>query len=662
MRHINYPLRPATHRPMYMMHKYWARKPHNLVRAYIENYTSEGDLVLDPFCGSGVTVAESLVTGRRAIGVDVNPLAILLTRVTVEKVDPELLTDAFSGIRNRVVPKTSEFYETRCPQCGKRATTTHVVWVRGEAGPRVESVKISCPQCKELAFGLDNTPELLTREERKQEELRDKFEGLVRERGLWYPKVEFRYGSGKKFLQLRHDLIGKPAMDELFTPRNLLVLATIFKEIRSLPDSTRSQRKVKESLLTTFTSSLGQASKMVWVIRKRRGKLLENPQVGSWTHHFFWNPNEYFEVNAWNCFKTRFQKTVVGKVDLASRFSDGRCEEPVEVFDLGALGNPTGGLPYMLLQGDLTSIIREKNPNWSRGTLVDFIFTDPPYGDSIQYHELSSFWNAWLLGGKLGDPSREIVVNKRQGKGLTEYRQMLEETFRTCYSMLKPGKYMVITFHNTEFKYRNALLRSVLDAGFVLDHVIFQHPARRSIKSYLHPRRSVPGDYFLRFLKPVKPQGLSSSRTSRRISLEEQVDALRRAILEILGKRGEPTSFPCMMNAMDSLLVSWGILQDISAEAFEETFYKSQLLTISPGGAVWVEDPNLLPHQGAPLSDKIADYIKGHFKAKGMTSAGRKLSKSELRELLQDLFIEFRGPLTPDEFFVKDYLRERGRL
>ncbi len=43
--HIDYPIVAKTHPSMYLMHKYWARKPHNVVAKYIERYTEEGDVV-----------------------------------------------------------------------------------------------------------------------------------------------------------------------------------------------------------------------------------------------------------------------------------------------------------------------------------------------------------------------------------------------------------------------------------------------------------------------------------------------------------------------------------------------------------------------------------------------------------------------------------------
>ncbi len=44
-------LMPASYTGLYSMHKYWGKKPHNIVRSFIERYTQSGDLVLDPFLG-----------------------------------------------------------------------------------------------------------------------------------------------------------------------------------------------------------------------------------------------------------------------------------------------------------------------------------------------------------------------------------------------------------------------------------------------------------------------------------------------------------------------------------------------------------------------------------------------------------------------------------
>lgn len=63
------------------MHVYPAKFPAQLPRRLIKEYAREGDVILDPFCGSGTTLVEARLAGHDAIGVDVNGLAALLSKV-----------------------------------------------------------------------------------------------------------------------------------------------------------------------------------------------------------------------------------------------------------------------------------------------------------------------------------------------------------------------------------------------------------------------------------------------------------------------------------------------------------------------------------------------------------------------------------------------------
>jgi len=53
----------------------------------IRRFTEFGETVLDPFCGSGTTLVETIIAGRRAIGFDVNPIACLISRAKVHPLD-----------------------------------------------------------------------------------------------------------------------------------------------------------------------------------------------------------------------------------------------------------------------------------------------------------------------------------------------------------------------------------------------------------------------------------------------------------------------------------------------------------------------------------------------------------------------------------------------
>lgn len=72
-------------------HSFPAKFPPQLPRQFIEGLTDPGDVVLDPMAGSGTTVLEAYLAGRCSIGFDIDPLALLLSRVKVTPLDLELV-------------------------------------------------------------------------------------------------------------------------------------------------------------------------------------------------------------------------------------------------------------------------------------------------------------------------------------------------------------------------------------------------------------------------------------------------------------------------------------------------------------------------------------------------------------------------------------------
>src|ERR1039457_3726439 len=64
----------------YGVHPYFTRRPANVVRDYVERYSEAGDVVLDPFGGTGVTAIEAFLLGRCAIQNDLNPFANFIAR------------------------------------------------------------------------------------------------------------------------------------------------------------------------------------------------------------------------------------------------------------------------------------------------------------------------------------------------------------------------------------------------------------------------------------------------------------------------------------------------------------------------------------------------------------------------------------------------------
>jgi DNA modification methylase len=79
--------------PVHSFHRYFGKLIPGLPAFAIEKYTKVGDIVLDPFSGSGTTVVEAKEKNRIGIGVDLNPLAILVAKVKTTWIDEIVLTE-----------------------------------------------------------------------------------------------------------------------------------------------------------------------------------------------------------------------------------------------------------------------------------------------------------------------------------------------------------------------------------------------------------------------------------------------------------------------------------------------------------------------------------------------------------------------------------------
>jgi DNA modification methylase len=66
-----------------------------LVKKLIEKYSCENDLVADLFAGCGTTLVEAKIHGRKSIGVDINPVAELITKAKTNPIDPDRLKKRF---------------------------------------------------------------------------------------------------------------------------------------------------------------------------------------------------------------------------------------------------------------------------------------------------------------------------------------------------------------------------------------------------------------------------------------------------------------------------------------------------------------------------------------------------------------------------------------
>jgi adenine-specific DNA methylase len=217
--HIERQIPPLSHTPMYVWHKYWARKTWNVVAEFVKTYCPEGGIVLDPFAGSGVVAMEAVKAGRKAIVCDLLPISTEITRLTLKPVNLEHLRQAFERVEQRVKNKILKLYRTTCRKCRYEFPFACAVWEQGKC---TEIRYESCPQCGDRQ---EKNCDL----NRSDRTLLGKIESM--RVSAWYPRNRLYYTDGTPFMKKER----YETLDQLFTRRNLIALAWLMEAIEKEP-------------------------------------------------------------------------------------------------------------------------------------------------------------------------------------------------------------------------------------------------------------------------------------------------------------------------------------------------------------------------------------------------------------------------------------------
>jgi len=468
-------IEPAkSYRGIYAMHKYWGKKPFNVISEFIKKYSEAGDTVLDSFCGSGITLIEAVKLNRKAVGIDLNPMAVKLARASMTKIDIELLKEEFRKIKEELKPLINAMYETKCGKCGNIAYETHIIW---EKALPVE-VWYQCDHCK-----INKTI--------REGNMADKLQAenpIIKP--LWFPDTEM-------FENSRINVKSRQRISDLFTNRALSGLSYIFDRIKKVENPA-----IKEALEITFTGAVSQASNLVFVIRRRnknigiKNKNRGRAEVGSWVVGY-WVPEEHFEINVWNCFENRFKKILNGKKEINKMFEKDICF--CRSFE--ELKHSENGV--MISKGSAVSI---DIPDDS----IDYVFIDPPHGNRILYMEMSLLWNAWLGLDKECDWEKEIIVSeaKDRNKDVHNYTEMMNLSLLEIKRVLKPDKYFSLAFNSLDDETWFALLNMCVKSGF---HVVDIYPLEYSATSVVQDNRqnALKTDFVITCRKGCETQGSS---------------------------------------------------------------------------------------------------------------------------------------------------------
>lgn len=448
---------PKTYGTIYRMHKYWAKKPHNIINEYIQKYSKKNDIVLDPFCGSGIALIEAYNSKRRSIGIDINPIASSISKGILTSINIKKFEKEFLKIEADCKKKINSFYQIK--RNGTTYVGTHFVWING----KLDEVRTQ------------NGTSISRKPTAADVRLAKSFS---------YSKIRKYYPKDKLFDNGRINSNSKYRIYDLFTPRNTTALAILLDRINKIKD-----KKIRDVFRLCFSSMLGQTSKMVFVnnnsLTENGKKKLTTRRVGSWVIGY-WVPKENFELNVWNGFVTRYKKMHLSKILQQEKFG-----EPNFVKDFKNLKK----CDILLLNKPAIEALKKIPKN-----SVDYIITDPPHGDRIPYLELSQMWNSWLQN-KVKYKNEIIISNaKNRNKDVSNYLKLLEKTMIEMVRVLKPNRYLTLMFNTHSERTWKEILEFTKNIGLKIYDISTLNYSHNSVVQE-HKEGGLRFDFVLTFKK-----------------------------------------------------------------------------------------------------------------------------------------------------------------
>lgn len=459
------PLRVSRATSAYAVHAYHTKVPAEAIAPYLEHYTRPGDLVLDPFAGSGMTGLAAALAGRRATLSDLSPAAVHIAMNYTAPCDPGAFSSGVDRLLGWAEPQIRPLYEVPCPTCSGPATTEYLVWSDLRRCPHCDAPvsvwdsrtsdagvrQLTCPSCgtefdKNHAVVVGERPVSanLTCANCGRRRVVVDARPVDAERAAvdradipyWYPELPF--GPDWEMWRGGHRDLGITSVADFWSPRNLAALSILWHGIEAEPDE-----RVRAALRFTFTGIVNRASRRYqWNAKRPTNVLGGTLYIASLRYE--WNVLSLFGR------KVRAVRAFYQTVHLPPR--------SVEVH----LGSAT----------DLS---------WLKDGSVDYVFTDPPFGANIYYADSSLLWESWL--GDLTDRGQEAVVSRRrEGKSVSDYEALMAGAFAEMRRCLKSGGAITMVFQNTDDAVWGALQNAAKQTGLDIVGATTLHKAQPSFK------------------------------------------------------------------------------------------------------------------------------------------------------------------------------------
>lgn len=487
--------------PIYNAHSYHTKVPHKAIMRYILHYTNPGDVVLDGFCGSGMTGVAAQLCGnpdiefkstvegempyvnwgtRNAVLNDLSPAATFISYNYNAPVDMEEFQRKASHILSICEKECGWMYETQhvlnntvqigidgkpiigyinftiwsdvfiCPTCSNEFVFWEVAADKEDGTVKDDFI---CPHC---GTKLNKRACLRAQETHFDSRLNESV-SMTKQ-----VPVIINYSVGKERFEKRPDALDLKIIDEISNQE-----IPYSYPIDELPDGFNTE----------------QPKKSHGIVHVHQFFTKRN----LWALACFWN---HIEDCAEKSFLMQF---VLGSLRILSKQAKHNKERRTKNAGLGWVNAGVMGTLYVsscpaeqsvlffftkkigklvTFKKDYSSICISTGSCTQLpipSSSIDYIFTDPPFGGNLNYSELSFLWESWLRTKTM--QKEEAIMNAIQHKGLLEYQGLMTECFIEYYRVIKPNRWMTVEFHNSQNAVWNSIQQGLQKAGFIIADV-----------------------------------------------------------------------------------------------------------------------------------------------------------------------------------------------
>ena len=489
--------------PLYKAHGYHTKVPHLAIVPSILHYTKPGDIVLDGFCGSGMTGVAAQWCGtapldyrrtieqgwkdeergapewgaRRVILGDLSPAATFIAANYNLPFDVDAFARAAQQLLDEVEEEIGWMYETLHMDGKTKGQINFTVW----------SEVFSCPECSgEVVF----VREALDQQSKR---IRDEFH---------CPECAA--------------VLTKKRLIRLYISHHDSALGSTVKSPKRVPiliEYTVNGAKYEKAPDKTDLEVLRRIEALDHPIELPLDRMMHAPAgVECWgdewragvaafshVHHLFLPRAAHALAATWRRVAEQhdprteqmlmfFVEQSIWGMSVLARYAPTHYSQVNQYMAgrLRVLSQHAECRPSYILGGKLKRLKKAFNrlPSMTEMALVttgdcarlplpdnsiDYVFTDPPFGDNLAYGELNFINEAFLR--VFTNLAREAIVSETQKKGLLEYHHLMQQCFEEYCRALKPGRWLTVVFHNSKNAVWNAIQEAMLAAGFVVADV-----------------------------------------------------------------------------------------------------------------------------------------------------------------------------------------------